>query len=212
MPTGLTADIYEGRSTSLRAFALRCARQLGGGYQASDYGNKMLPMDKPPVVEPSPYHREQLKRAEEDLDFWLHVQKDPETMKSIYDKEMAKHEVENIGHDARMKVVKERYEAMISRVEQWKVPEEYASLKELMLEQLRKSLEHDYHPEYRPWRGEPEPIDEWMERNISMARRDIEYHTAELEKERQAIAGINAWVKGLYDLLDEVEPYDNKKE
>ena len=67
MPTGLTADIYEGKSTSLRAFALNCARQLGGGYQASDYGNKMLPMDKPPVMEPSGYHREQLKKAEEDF-------------------------------------------------------------------------------------------------------------------------------------------------
>lgn len=210
MPTGLTADVYEGKNMSLRAFALNCARQLGGGYQASDYGDRMLPMDKPPVMEPSGYHSGQLRKAEEDLDFWLHVQQDPETMKSIYDKEMAKHEVENIGHDARMKVVKERYEAMISRVEQWQVPEEYATLKDLMLEQLRTSLEYDYHPEYRPCTAEQEPIGEWMERNISIARRDIEYHKAELEKEKQAIAEINAYVKGLYDLLDEVEPYNQE--
>lgn len=210
MPTGLTADIYEGKNMSLRAFALNCARQLGGGYQASDCGNRMLPLDKPPVIDPNGYHSGHLKKAEEDLDFWLHVQQDPETMKSIYDKEMAKRKVENIGHDARMKVIKERYEAMISRVEQWQVPEEYAPLKELMLDQLRTSLEHDYHPEYRPWTAEQEPIGEWMERNISMARRDIEYHKAALEKEKQAIAEINAYVKGLYDLLDEVEPYNKE--
>ena len=50
-----------------------------------------------------------------------------------------------------------------------------------------------------------------MERNISMARRDIEYHKAALEKEKQAIAEINAYVKGLYDLLDEVEPYNEEE-
>ena len=209
MPTGLTADIYEGKSTSLRAFALNCARQLGGCYQASDYGNKMLPMDKPPVMEPSPYHREQLKRAKEKLAYWLELKNNPEKMKQVYDAEQSLHQAENIGHDARMKVVKERYETMISRVKQWKVPEEYASLKALMLEQLHKSLEDDYHPEWRPWKGE-KPIGEWMEHNISMAGRDIEYHTAELEKEKQAIAEINAYVKGLYDLLDEVEPYNEE--
>ncbi len=31
-----------------------------------------------------------------------------------------------------------------------------------------------------------------------------------MEKEKQAIAEINAYVKGLYDLLDEVEQYNKE--
>ena len=210
MPTGLTADIYEGKSMSLRRFALDCARQLGGGYQASDYGNKILPMDKPPVLEPSTHHREQLEKAEEDLDFWLHVQKDPIAMKLIYDREQTKHEKENAEHDARMKGIKERYKTMIDRVEQWQVPEQYALLKKLMLNQLLDSYEWDYRPDLRPYRAPQEPINKWMERNISTARRDIEYHKEKLAEEEKRISEINAYVKGLYDLLDEVEPYKDE--
>lgn len=40
---------------------------------------------------------------------------------------------------------------------------------------------------YRPWTAEPESIGEWMERNISMARRDIEYHKAALEKKSRPL-------------------------
>ena len=118
MPTGLTADIYEGKSTSLRAFALKCVRQLAAGYYATDQGQKRMPLDKAPVIESSGYHRKQVADAEERLEYWQRVKDNPEELHRLYDEEQTKHELENIEHDARMKAVKERYETMISRVEQ----------------------------------------------------------------------------------------------
>ena len=87
------------------------------------------------------------------------------------------------------------------------MPEQYASLKNLMLDQLRESLDYDYRPQYRPYMAPPEPIDEWLEHNIEFCRRDIEYHKNGMAEEKKSNDELNAYLQGLYAMLDEVEPY-----
>lgn len=76
-----------------------------------------------------------------------------------------------------------------------------------MLSQLCHSLEHDYYPQYKPWQSPPEPIDKWIERNISMAQSDIEYYKEKISVEEKRIAETNAYLNGLYYMLDKVKPY-----
>ena len=89
MPSGLTNKIYDGSDMTLRGFALRCVRQLGAGYRATDGGEKEMPIDKAPVIEVSDYHLKQLELGQKELNHWIEVKNNPEECRKLY---LAAHE------------------------------------------------------------------------------------------------------------------------
>lgn len=208
MATGLTYKICDGTDTSLRGFALTCVRQLGAGYHASQQGEKDLPRDHAPKMVVSDYHPKQIKKAEEDLEKWLKAKKNPEEAQRLYEEEKASKEKSNKEYEIKDDGRRERYESMIKRVEEWNLPETYGSLKDLMLRQLRDSLNWDcrdlnsHESLYSPM----PPIDEWIDENIQYAIRGLQYHREELKKEQECVDTNNAYLQGLYDELDKVEP------
>lgn len=206
MPTGLTEEIYNGTNTSMRAFALRCVQQLGAGYYASDGGEKDLPLDKAPVLKPSTFHQECLKRAEEDLVKWEHLKAHPEEAEIEYKKYCEQKEAEESEARARALTLKERYEDMRKRVEAWEVPGEFKSLKDLMLEQVDMCITHDCNFDPSWYEYAKEPVDEWVDKWIEFTKKNIERHKESIKKAEESVAKVNNYMTQLYALLDEVEP------
>lgn len=205
MPSGLTYKINSGEDMTLRGFALKCVTQLGAGYFATCQGEKEMPLDKAPVLKVSNYHQEQLSDAEKDIAFWNEVKDNQREKQKLYDEYIQKKRSEDIDRDKRQAAIKERYITMIKKVEAWNLPDEYKSLKDLMLKQLNDSLDFDC-PERNRNEERLPTIDEWLKCQIESAEWSIEYHTKEYEKEKAHTEDINKYLKGLYDEIDKVEP------
>ena len=74
-----------------------------------------------------------------------------------------------------------------------------------MLKQLKESIEWDCTP-YTPHNTERVPIEEWIEARIRLAKRDLDYHTRELQEEKRRVEYDNKYLRNLYEILDKVEP------
>lgn len=205
MPSGLTYKIYNGEELTLRDFALRCVRQLGAGYHASQQGDKDLPKDKAPILKVADYHPKKIEEAKADLQYYSGLLNNLEAAQKLYDEEYNANMKYNAETNEEREKLKERYEIVLKKVENWTIPEEYNSLKELMLKQLKESIDWDCSP-YTPYKEEKIPVEEWVRSKIKMAVRDVEYHTEELRQETLRIEENNNYLKGLYDALDKVEP------
>ena len=205
MPSGLTYKIHNGEELTLRDFALRCVRQFGAGYFASQQGEKELPKDKAPILKVDNYHEREILKAKEELEKWENLRNNLEEAQKLYDEQYTKNMQFNATVNEERKEIEKRYNTVLEKVKAWDIPIEYTSLKELMLKQLKESIEWDCSP-YTPYKEEKVPIEEWVEIRIKLAKRDLDYHTKEFQEEKRRIAEHNNYLKGLYDALDKVEP------
>lgn len=207
MPTGLTAEIYEGKSVSFRRFALKCSTQFGAGYYASDYGEKDLPLDKAPVLQPEQYYFNRAAQAEKELKQWEELKKNPEKLQKLYDEEMNRRKADNEEIPKKYDKIRNRYLTMLERVEHWDVPEDFISLKVLMIKQLKESIEYDCPVETKPiWTTFPS-IDEWIKQKIEFAKENVNSANSAVLKHIERIEESNKLLKELYEALDKIEPY-----
>lgn len=205
MPSGLTCRIYDGTDMSLRGFALKCVTHFGAGYCATEQGDKEMPLDKPPVIHMSSYHQEQLDKAKKEVEHWLEVEKNPEELDRLYNAELERRKQQKSRYSEDKSELKARYLLMISKVESWNVPVEYASLKEFMLKKLNDSLDFDCKT-YELYDDDFVSKEEWIKLMISTSCKDVNYHTDELENEKKRINEMNDYLVGLYSAIDKVEP------
>ncbi len=208
MPTGLTANIYEGKDNSFRGFALKCLAQLGAGWKATEYGEKELPLDKAPVIEPdTKYHRNELKKAEEGVKRWKKAKEKPESVRKEYEEFYAKREEENAESEKDNSELRARYQSMLDRVNAWRAPESCIGLKELMTKQLNESMRFDCGCEKRePKKFVPPTLEEWIDLNLSDDERSVAYHNKEILKEIEYAEGANKFLAEVYAEIDKVEP------
>lgn len=206
MPTGLTGDIYEGKDMTLRGFALRCVTLTGFGCTWTERGERAMPLDKAPVMKEDGYHRKALHQAEEKLARWQRLKDQPEEMQREYDAYCTKVKLENIGRDKRYDEKHDRYQAMIDKVTAWQVTEDYLPLKELMLRQLRESMEYDCRDKEHRYYDHIAPMDEWMEANIRICQHSVDYYKERVAEDEKYVREANEYFKGLYALLDAAEP------
>lgn len=205
MPSGLTYKIYNGSDMSLRGFALKCVTQLGAGYNATNQGDKEMPLYEAPVIPVSDYHVKKLDEAKKEILHWIEVEKNPEELDKLYNEYLQKRESDNTKYNKGKTELRARYLTMISKVEAWKLPEKYQSLKELMLKQLNESMDWDCRL-VSLYKEESPTKEEFLKSHISCAARDIQYHTEEYEKEIKHIKELNDYLKGLYDEINKIEP------
>lgn len=203
MPTGLTGDIYEGKDMTLRGFALRCVTQTGFGCTWTDRGERAMPLDKAPVMKADGSHRKALQEAEEELEHWQKLT--DEELQKEYDAYCMKVELENIGRDKHYDEKHDRYQAMIEKVTAWQVTENYMPLKDLMLRQLRESMEFDCRDKEHRYYDHIAPMDEWLKINIECCVRNIDYYKKRVAEDENYVREANKYFKGLYDLLDAAE-------
>lgn len=206
MPTGLTGDIYEGKDMTLRGFALRCVTQTGFGCAWTERGEREMPLDKAPVMKEDGYHRKELQQAEEELKRWQRLKEQPEELQREYDAYCTEVELENTGRDKRYDEKHTRYQTMIDKVMAWHVTEDYLPLKELMLRQLRESMEYDCRDKEHRHYDHIAPMDEWMEANIRACQHSIDYYKERIAEDEKYVREANEYFKGLYALLDEADP------
>ena len=200
MPTGLTAEIYEGKKLTLREFALRCAKQFSPAY--SYEGD--LPLDKPPVLKASDYYKLAIKRTDEKLTRLEHLRKHIDEAEHIIEQERQDFILREEKRSKLLTELKQRYDTWIAEVEGWKVPEEYKYLKDFMLEQLRESKRFDCTNVHIQ---EPQQMsaEEWLNDNFKHVYENLAYYREQLDEETEFYRMANKHLQGLYKAIEEYE-------
>ena len=195
MPTGYTADIYEGRDVSFSDFALKCARAFGACIEQRDDD----PNDKPKLINKDSkdnYHVNALEEANK----W---KKPTKTDFDDYVKEQTAYYNKKIDRSNKLKI---RYQKMLDKANAWTPPtSEHEGLKKFMIEQLNSSIEFDCSNDY--YQLELNNVkqltyNQYVKDMRDSNKRDIEYHTNELKKENERIDNRNAWISSLYKSLE----------
>lgn len=197
MPPGYTHAVQDGKITTLRDYALCCARAFGALIEMRDD-----PSDAPipEVLEPrTNFYDEMLIQARTKLDF-LAVLPDDQCeiqAKAAFEKELADH----TKYESDRYQEKLRYEKMLEKVSKWQVTDDLRSLKDFMAEQLRTSIGHDCSTSYSP-KG---PIrltgQDWRRRELEKASRDLAYGTEHRNGEIQRTNERNQWLSQLRGAL-----------
>lgn len=196
MPTGYTADLYDGKDVSLPDFILGCARAFGALIEMRD-DPKDAPI--PDEFTPSTYHRDAIEKAQRRL-----VELAEMTTEEQERQSEAEHRKAVLAWKERRKESFERrrrYEAMLRQVQCWTPPTpEHSGLREFMVEQLEKSIEFDCSTRYddAPLALAPGA---WWTAQIERAQRDVEYHSKHDAEERERAAGRTEWVRALRESL-----------
>lgn len=186
MPTGYTAGVGDGSITTLRQYALRCARAFGATISMRDD-----PMDAPipERFEPSTSHNEaRLDEAREKL---AQISKLSEAQcenraKADFEARLASHRAD----EAEKAAENARYRKMIADVEAWETEAE--GIKDFMLQQLRISIS-DY-------RSDPPTLlsgPEWLAVTLRSLADDIAYHEKTPAEEVERTVGRNRWLADL---------------
>lgn len=203
MPTGYTAPVADGTVTTLRDYALLCARNFLVSLRD-------LPSSAPipGQVLPDMHHAEEADAA------WVSLQRlhtmtldqQKEAAEAAYTKDL------NSWADrrARLEATRERYEAMLNQLGNWPSGGTPEGLRNFMLTQLIESRDHDTYDEtYDP---QPEPDNygprTWHAREVAAALRDFSFHTTEHAKELSRAAETNAWLQQLWASLPAEENHE----
>lgn len=186
MPTGYTAEVGEGKITTLRQFALQCARGMGACIMMRDD-----PWDAtiPERFEPSTdYHDKALDAARAKLKDLANITPDEceKRAETAYEQALTSHN----EYVARKAEQNGRYAAMKAAVEAWDTKAE--GIRDFMLQQLSISFD-DWEPEPpKKLNGE-----QWLEAELGKAAHDIAYHKKARDEEIQRTEGRNQWLADL---------------
>jgi hypothetical protein len=202
MPTGYTHAVQEGKITTLREFAMTCARAFGACIMMrDDPGDKPIPESFEPETD---YHDKAIAEAQETLAevAALSDAECDQRAKAAFDAALTSH----TERETRRAREKGRYEEMIGKVERWHVPDDISGLRDFMLDQLRKSVEFDCSPPR--YNDAPTRLTgaAWRDSTLAEASRSLAYHQVERQKEIDRVASRNAWLKALRDSIPAPEP------
>lgn len=193
MPSGITADIYEGKDLTLRGYLLRVGRSMGYAVTQRDD-----PTDAPlRRVEASDYHVRQLDKALARI-AELHAMSAAERItaaQAAQDEAQARWEAQRVERSE----LGERYREMISRVREWQPEPIIAATKAYALKYLEESLEGDCRYSSPP--PKRQTTGAWWREQLEAALKSATYHREENVKEITRAADRNAAIDALYASL-----------
>lgn len=198
MPTGYTAGVADGTITTLRQFALLCARGMGACISIRDE-----PFDTPipERFEPSSWYADELRGAEArlaELDAMS-----PEARELAAEAAFGSAHAEWVKRQVERREQFVRYQAMLAEVEAWETDAE--GIRDFMLEQLRTSIDFDCRYAESPPPYDPEPAKltagEWWRVEVDEALRKITSARKSLSEEVARVEGRNGWLKRLRESL-----------
>lgn len=204
MPTGYTADVEDGKITTLEEYALKCARAFGACVTMRDMD---LSIPAPKKIEPdTEYYDNRLKEAKKEF----------KKLQKMNDKQVAvmaaieyKSELKSSKEShAERKIQYDRYVKMKELVQVWEVCAELSGLKAFMLSQLNDSMKWAEPEEYAP----PRELtgSEWHARELKRARESIEYAAKHIEDEIERTKSRNEWLALLHSALSVPAPKKRK--
>jgi hypothetical protein len=202
MPTGYTAKIANGETTSLREFALTCARGMGALITMRDE-----PYDAaiPSRLEPSTkYHDDKISAAQASLVMLDNLS--PDDAEIAFNAANATIEQSRSEAVRRNNETRDHYKAMLAQLDKWPADNAPEGLHNLMYAQLVDSMNFDTSD--NPLEYYPEPyatVQDWEADVLRQANRDLAYHTAERDKEIARTSERNAWLDKLWSSLEGVE-------
>lgn len=197
MPTGYTADVQSGKVTDFKTFAWQCARAFGALITMRDD-----PSDAriPEEFKPDDYYLTAVQQAEVRLGRVLAMT--PAECDGAAKREHDEAEKYAADYVAKKAQERQRYQAMIEKVEAWKVPSsEHAEMKSFMLEQLRKSIDFDCGDGYTP---AVEPLlsgVDWRHQQIARLTQALDRSRESLREEEERCRKRSEWVRQLRESL-----------
>ncbi len=207
MPTGYTADVVDGKITELEPFVLQLARGMGALITMRDE-----PWDAaiPERFEPSDYHAKRLEESKAARDE-IRAMSEADCVASAL-AEAEKYDADVAKWRADRELQRERYDAMIAKVEVWQGAPE--GLKEFGLQQLHQGRDFDCPALDEYYRPRPSTDgSEWRSAKLEKLERDILYHAAEHAKEVERAEARTAWVAQLRkSLAGERAEYQHEQE
>jgi hypothetical protein len=191
MPTGYTADVVNGTITELEPFALQLARGMGALITMRDESHD-API--PEKLEPSLWNAERLAEVivERDRLYAMSEAEAEAAADAEYREDIAARDKWLSDKIAQ----RQRYLAMISKVEAWKSPPE--GIREFALKQLHSGMDFDCPLGDTYWK----PVErstgaQWRQTKLEKVSKEIEYHATEDAKERARTDSRNAWLAQL---------------
>lgn len=192
MPTGYTAAVQEGKVTSLNEFAMQCARAFGALItMRDDPAGAPIPEQIKPETD---YYDRGLAEAHERLADLRRLTPEQAEYRALkeYEEACASH----IAYQRRKSDERDRYEAMIAKVEAWRAPEEVGKLRAFMLDQLRESVRFDCGGYEMP-APERRMGAQWLAESTEEAERSIARHTKSRDEEIERAAERTRWLQAL---------------
>jgi len=202
MPTGYTDKILKGAST--KEFALECSRAFTPLMFMRD---EPLGVEIPDTIEDteSGYHQAQLETAEKYL----------KRIKKMSYKRAGQYAENDYRSAVRyhQSALQEKAEgcfklakAMAAVAAYTPPTEEHVPYKDFMINQIKGTIEQDGNPDYHIRKlAEIKCLSpqEWKQKQISQAQRDVTYHAEQLIQSQQINLEKNQWMKQLRRSLDQ---------
>lgn len=199
MPTGYTAPVNDGTITTLKDYALTCARAFGALIELRDEpGSTPIPER----FKRSTYHDERLAEANTELAALLVLT--PAERQQRADKANADALAYWQKSKADRAAIKARYDAMLAKAKNWVPPTpDHEEFKNFMVSQLEQSVKFDTTGYGEDTPPEPVSAEEWYASALKEARRNITYHTEGRDEEIRRTAERQAWLDALRGALEE---------
>jgi len=195
MPTGYTAALYEGKAQTFEDFTLNAARAMGAAVMERD--------DAPGPIKGEAAKSSYYETAHEGAVAKLAELADVTLFEWAQREKAGREEEERLDRerDARVAVIRARYEAMLAEVEAWNPPtSEHENLKKFMRDQLEESIKFDCTP-YTGNRRQVVSAQDFKTSSIERAERNVAYYADEMRKESERTESRNKWVRDLRDSL-----------
>ena len=190
MPTGYTADVQSGKIETLEDYAWVCARAFGAlVMMRDDSSDTPIPERFEPEIS---YHEKALTKARQDL---CQEWKSESCAQVEFDQAILSFEKSVKESNSQLS----RYESMLSKVRDWDAPFDHKGMKNFMIEQLEKSIEHDCYTPERPIKKTGE---KWLETKLINAAENIRYHDKKIAEETVRTENRNTWLADLRKSLE----------
>lgn len=204
MPTAFTAPIYYGEDITFEQFANSCLRNFGIYLRFEGKCPNLSRYEIPDKIYPSDYYKKKYEESKAEYEKHLATPKTKEELEAeyiVYVNGVIK------GNEDRVKkneALKNRYNAMLSKVRSWIPPsEDYKCIKDFMVNQLTDSLDFDCSHVYVE---NIIPKDEWIQKqaNRTDLMESIMYNLEHYNKEIIAAEKDTQWLKTFSESIKKV--------
>lgn len=201
MPTGYTSGIYDGKTNTLREFALECVRAFAPLVEMKD----------------APYDAVIPQKLEPQIDFYekklTELRQESVRVTSLSEEECLAESAEEakVDDEFRQKYLsdveerRERYDLMMDKVRNWKAGPD--DLKSFMLEQLNLSKDCDCPPEPLKYHEivTKLPANTWRTKKLNRLDKEIEYYEEQIKKIVDITNKRNEWLDEFWEALNGVD-------
>lgn len=205
MPTGFTEPIYNGEDITFEQFANSCLRNFGIYLRFKYEYPNLSRYEIPSKIMPSDYYKKRYEEAKAEYEKHIATPKTKEELEaeySIYVNGVIKRNENRVKEN---EALKNRYNAMLSKVRSWVPPsEDYNGIKEFMESQLINSLDFDC---CRVFVEDIIPKDEWIQKqsNRTDLIESMNYNLEHYNKAVVAAEDDTQWLKIFSESIKRVE-------